>query len=118
MPNAIHCGVTYGYEIVRRLREVDSVVITEGTVYPILSRLKREEFVQTAIEESPGGPPRKVYRITDKGRRQLEAMNHYWRRVEAGIDAIQRSPTAHSGGKGAYCPHVKYSPFPSADRSM
>jgi PadR family transcriptional regulator PadR len=92
--NAIHSGVTYGYEIVRRLREVDSLVITEGTIYPILSRLKREEFVQTAIEESPGGPPRKVYRITEKGRRQLEQMNRYWRRVEAGIDAIQKSPIA------------------------
>ena len=88
--NAINSGVTYGYEIVRLLRGVDSLVITEGTIYPILSRMKREEFVRTEIEESPGGPPRKVYRLTEKGRRQLEQMNKYWLRVEAGIDALQK----------------------------
>lgn len=88
--NAIRAGFTYGYEIVRRLGDVDSLIITEGTVYPILSRLKREEFLRTAIEESPGGPPRKVYRLTDKGRAQLEQMDLYWKRVTAGINALQQ----------------------------
>ena len=88
--NAIRSGVSYGYEIVRRLGDVDSLIITEGTVYPILSRLKREEFVRTEIEESPGGPPRKLYRLTEKGRAELVRMERYWERVTAGIDAMRK----------------------------
>jgi PadR family transcriptional regulator PadR len=88
--NAIRAGISYGYEIVRRLGDVDSLIITEGTIYPILSRLKREGFVLTDIEESPGGPPRKVYRLTDKGRAELEKMDRYWERVAAGITALQK----------------------------
>ena len=88
--NAIRSGVTYGYEIVRRLGDVDSLIITEGTIYPILSRLKREQFVRTEIEESPGGPPRKIYRLTDAGRRQLGQMDRYWERVAAGINGLRK----------------------------
>lgn len=88
--NAIRAGVSYGYEIVGRLGNVDSLIITEGTIYPILSRLKREDFVRTEIEESPGGPPRKIYRLTAKGRTQLEQMDRYWERVTAGIDALRK----------------------------
>jgi PadR family transcriptional regulator PadR len=88
--NAIRSGISYGYEIVRRLGDVDSLIITEGTIYPILSRLKREGFVLTDIEESPGGPPRKVYRLTEKGRLELTKMDRYWERVAAGITALQK----------------------------
>jgi PadR family transcriptional regulator PadR len=88
--NAIRAGISYGYEIVRRLGDVDSLIITEGTIYPILSRLKREGFVRTEIEESPGGPPRKIYRLTDAGRHQLEQMDRYWERVAAGIDGLRK----------------------------
>ncbi len=79
----------YGYDIVRTLRDVDGLVISEGTVYPILNRLKREEFVTTAIEESPDGPARKYYRITESGRRQLEWMNDYWTTLNRGIRTLQ-----------------------------
>ncbi|MHC4315569.1 MAG: PadR family transcriptional regulator, partial [Planctomycetota bacterium] len=59
--NAIRGTSLYGYDIVRKLRKIDGLVISEGTIYPILSRLKREGFVQATIKESTEGPPRKYY---------------------------------------------------------
>jgi len=57
--NAISRENLYGYDIVRRLCQINGLVISEGTIYPILSRLKREGIVQTTIMESNEGPPRK-----------------------------------------------------------
>ena len=54
--NAISAAPLYGYDIVRRLRDVEHLVITEGTVYPILSRLRNSCLVETYIEESQEGP--------------------------------------------------------------
>ena len=88
--NALSSGRLYGYDIVRRLRELDGMFISEGTVYPLLNRLKRESFVQTTLEESPEGPARKYYALTEKGRRQLAVMNDYWRRIGEGVAKLQR----------------------------
>ena len=65
--NALVSERLYGYDIVRRLRKITCLVISEGTVYPILSRLKRDGFVSTTLEESPEGPARKYYRSPDAG---------------------------------------------------
>jgi PadR family transcriptional regulator PadR len=88
--NALGGGRLYGYDIVRRLRELDGMFISEGTVYPLLTRLKRESLVQTSLEESPEGPARKYYSLTEKGRRQLAVMNDYWRRIGEGVAQLQR----------------------------
>ena len=69
--NSLSGSRRYGYEIVRTLSEIESLVVREGTIYPILNRFKREALVRTTIEESPDGPPRKYYELTDKGRSQL-----------------------------------------------
>jgi len=79
----------YGYDIVKRLSAVDGLVISEGTVYPLLSRLKRERFVTSSLEESPDGPARKYYELTADGRRQLEWMNDAWERLNAAIRTLQ-----------------------------
>lgn len=80
----------YGYDIVRRLRETDALVVSEGTVYPILSRLRREGFVETTIEESTEGPARKYYTVSEKGRHILARMNDCWTRMKAGADKLKR----------------------------
>lgn len=59
-------GDCYGYEIVNRIS--DSMQITEGTVYPLLKRLKDNMLIDSYIVESQEGPPRKYYTITDQGR--------------------------------------------------
>ncbi len=87
--NAIGGTRLYGYDIVRRLREIEALVISEGTVYPILSRLRREGFLQTTIEESAEGPPRKYYRLTKKGTSILPRMNDCWLKVKTGADGLK-----------------------------
>ncbi len=86
--NAVKRRRLYGYEIVRDLGEIDSLVTAEGTVYPLLSRLRLEGLLGVTLEESSGGPPRKYYELTDKGARQLERMNEYWARLQRGLDAL------------------------------
>ncbi|HJQ35625.1 MAG TPA: PadR family transcriptional regulator, partial [Thermoanaerobaculia bacterium] len=76
--NTLGAGPLYGNDIGRRLGDVDSLVITEGTIYPILSRLKGEMYVESYIEESSSGPPRKYYRLTPRGREELRRMNQHW----------------------------------------
>jgi PadR family transcriptional regulator PadR len=51
----------------------------EGTLYPLLSKLRREELVDYEWQESEAGPPRKYYKLTQKGRTQLSTLNEYWK---------------------------------------
>ena len=88
--NSLSGNRRYGYEIVRTLSEIESLVVREGTIYPILNRFKREALVRTTIEESPDGPPRKYYELTDKGRRQLSWMNEHWQRLLRGIENLRK----------------------------
>lgn len=88
--NSLHSSRLYGYDIVRKLRQVEGLVIGEGTIYPILSRLKRETFVETSVEESPEGPPRKYYELTDLGRHQLCRMNTEWEVLWRGIESLRQ----------------------------
>ena len=78
----------YGYDIVKKLRAIDGLVISEGTVYPILSRLKRRKLVTSFIEESNEGPARKYYVLTDRGQNMLSQMNASWSVVKRGIDSV------------------------------
>lgn len=87
--NAISDERLYGYDIVRKLRRIDGLVISDGTIYPILSRFKREGLVETSIEESQEGPPRKYYRLTERGREHLSRMNNYWEAIKSGAEALR-----------------------------
>jgi PadR family transcriptional regulator PadR len=57
----------------------------EGTLYPLLSKLRREELVQYEWKESDAGPPRKYYRLTETGRAQLAALDDYWNLINRTI---------------------------------
>lgn len=87
--NSIKGRNLYGYDIVRILRKIPGLVISEGTIYPILSRLKREGFVRTTIKDSPEGPPRKYYELTEKGKQILQSMNDYWKDIKSGMDLLK-----------------------------
>ena len=76
--------------ILNVLGDVDGLVITEGTVYPILSRLRNEADVESYIEESPEGPPRKYYRLTGGGREELKRMNQHWQRLHDAIGELRK----------------------------
>ena len=76
----------YGVDLVRALAEVDGMVTSEGTIYPLLSRLRRDGLVDSTWSESPAGPPRRYYRATRAGRRALEAFANEWERFRDGVD--------------------------------
>ena len=61
----------YAFELVRRLSAVDGLVTSEGTIYPLLARLRRDGLVTTTWQESDAGPPRKYYQLTPAGHRGL-----------------------------------------------
>lgn len=67
----------YVPDILRRLAGTEFAT-QEGTLYPLLSKLRREDLVQYEWKESEAGPPRKYYRLTDTGRAQLSALDEYW----------------------------------------
>lgn len=83
----------YGYDIVKRLSGVDGLVMGEGTIYPILSRFKKEGLVDTTLAESPEGPARKYYQLTVRGRLLLTKMLAAWAEVRDGIDTVTVAET-------------------------
>jgi PadR family transcriptional regulator, regulatory protein PadR len=78
----------YGFEIVRTLSEADGLVTTEGTVYPLLARLRKEGVVETTWRESTSGPPRRYYRLTPAGRSHLDAFTAEWTRFRGSVDTL------------------------------
>jgi len=62
----------------------------EGTLYPLLSRMRREELVDYQWQESEAGPPRKYYKLTAKGKAQLEGLNEYWKQINKTIGQLGR----------------------------
>jgi PadR family transcriptional regulator PadR len=78
----------YAFDLVRRLSEADGMVISEGTIYPLLSRLRREGRVSTSWAESVEGPPRRYYALTPDGERALLAFTADWRRFRDTVDAL------------------------------
>lgn len=78
----------YGSQLVEELSAHPELAISAGTVYPLLSRLKKANMISSTWEESPVGPPRKYYRLTSDGRKELAEMVSAWRSVSKGIDSI------------------------------
>ena len=57
----------------------------EGTLYPLLSKMRREELVDYEWKESEAGPPRKYYQLTAKGREQLRETSDYWKKISGTV---------------------------------
>jgi PadR family transcriptional regulator PadR len=70
----------YVAEMLQRLAGTEFAT-QEGTLYPLLSRLRRESLVDYEWQESEAGPPRKYYRLTDTGRQALDELQGYWRHL-------------------------------------
>jgi PadR family transcriptional regulator PadR len=91
----------YAFELVRRLSAVDGLVTSEGTIYPLLARLRRDGLVTTTWQESDAGPPRKYYRLTPAGHRGLVGFTEEWTRFRDAVDVLLvggRGPS--KGGQG------------------
>jgi len=83
-------GDTYGFELVGAISA--HVKISEGTIYPLLKRIKDEGYVTTYLQESQEGPPRKYYQITSLGRTNLQTLQEEWHSLVAGINKILEVP--------------------------
>ena len=89
--NALSRGECYGYELCRQLEEVPGLGVTEGTLYPLLSRLRLAGLVSTRLEESSDGPVRKYYQLTAAGRDTARLMNEHMERLHQGAASLRRS---------------------------
>src|SRR2546422_11076977 len=78
----------YGFELVRALAETDGMVTSEGTIYPLLSRLRRDGLVESTWRESSAGPPRRYYRLTEAGRASLDSFMREWSRFRDAVDHL------------------------------
>ncbi len=66
----------YGYELVNKISQC--MEVTEGTIYPLMKRLKDSDTIDSYIVESTEGPPRKYYKITEAGKTELERLSKEW----------------------------------------
>ncbi|MCI8529726.1 MAG: PadR family transcriptional regulator [Lachnospiraceae bacterium] len=78
-------GDKYGYELTEKIS--GEMSIASGTLYPILRRLKEEDYVTTYLQESESGPARKYYQLTDKGRQYQRQIKQEW---EAFVQAVNQ----------------------------
>jgi PadR family transcriptional regulator, regulatory protein PadR len=87
---ALWPGELYGLEILRRLADGSGLVVPEGTVYPLLSRLKAEGWLDAQWVEAEAGHPRKYYRLTPSGRRHALQMARAWSSFAGSLDQLLR----------------------------
>lgn len=80
-------GKVYASDILKELKEINLIVV-EGTMYPLLTRLKNSKLLKYDWEESKSGPPRKYYSITKEGREFLNELKKVWRGLDKSIGEL------------------------------
>jgi PadR family transcriptional regulator PadR len=85
---AVADGPRYGLEVIRHLEEFTDLVVTEGTIYPILARLTRDGVLDAEWDATEASHPRKYYRLTSAGRARLEEMCEHWKAFTRKIDRL------------------------------
>lgn len=78
---------TYSSDILKKLKKTDLIVV-EGTLYPLLSRLKRQGLLNYKWRESKSGPPRKYYTLTKKGESALKNLKESWESLHTSINSL------------------------------
>lgn len=79
----------YGYALVKTITSLPGLQVAEGTIYPLLSRLKKQDLLSSRLQESHEGPARKYYVLTEEGNKQLGLMHVYFNGMLKGIDQIE-----------------------------
>ena len=80
----------YGYELIEEVKKFTSIEIAEGTLYPLMNRLKKEGLVTSKWVEQESGIPRKYYVLTSVGEETLNEMQEYWSDLETAINKISK----------------------------
>jgi len=84
----ISMDVTYGYEIMVKLADYGFDDIREGTIYPLLVRLEKKDWIYAQFKPSPLGPSRKYYFITEEGLQTLASFEEYWKTISGAVNQI------------------------------
>ena len=84
---------SYGYEMVRKLQGRGLSLVSEGSIYPLLSRLQKNGLVEGYLVQSSEGPARKYYRITSSGEVALDDWTTEWRGFRDGVEEVLEGPT-------------------------
>ena len=83
-------GEAYPSDIIDKLKEAELIVV-EGTLYPLLTRLKNAGLLEYSWRESTSGPPRKYYQVTDDGARFLSELNASWSNLVQSVENITQT---------------------------
>lgn len=86
----LHRESAYASDIIQRLKEARLIVV-EGTLYPLLTRLKNDDLLGYEWVESTQGPPRKYYRLTEKGEKFLGELEASWRDLNETVNHLRQS---------------------------
>lgn len=86
--NAINKKELYGYELLEIIKKSTAIEIAEGTLYPLMNRLKKEGLTTSKWVEQESGIPRKYYILTDEGKITLKQMRNYWNKLQESITKI------------------------------
>jgi len=88
--NVLKNNEFYGYELIEEIKKHTKIEIAEGTLYPLMNRLKKENLVSSKWVEQTSGIPRKYYVLTDIGNETLIEMLKYWSHLENAINNIKK----------------------------
>lgn len=83
-------GEIYTSDILEELKK-SKIIVVEGTLYPLLNRLKKSEFVSYSWKESKQGPPRKYYSLTKEGVKHLKNLILSWNEIDSSVKKIIKS---------------------------
>lgn len=79
---------SYGYEMVSKLKARGLHLTSEGSIYPLLSRLQKQDMIEGYLVQSSEGPARKYYRMTDSGRTALAKWKDDWQQFKEAVDSV------------------------------
>lgn len=87
-------GDAYASDIINNMKEA-RIIVVEGTLYPLLTRLKNDGLLSYRWEESTQGPPRKYYELTDSGRSFLQELDSFWKTLIESVNFINTKSQDH-----------------------
>lgn len=88
--NVLRDKELYGYEFIEEVKKLTQIEIAEGTFYPLMNRLKKEDLVTSKWVEQESGIPRKYFTLTETGKKTLETMEIYWTELACSIKKISQ----------------------------
>ena len=88
--NVLKTNEFYGYELMEQVKKITAIEIAEGTLYPLMNRLKKEGLVNSKWVEQESGIPRKYYKLTNMGIEALNEMIIYWQNLQLSIKKVTR----------------------------